>query len=69
MKFDIFLQNVKYTLPTLSRDRGFTLVAVLINRKNVAKLKGRLDISHWGDFRGSKWPEAKCHFKWVQGTA
>jgi len=48
---------------------AFTLVAVLINRKNVAKLKGRLDISHWGDFRGSKWPEAKCHFKWVQGTA
>src|SRR4051794_37827040 len=30
MKFDIFLQNLKYTLRTLSRDRGFTLVAVLI---------------------------------------
>jgi predicted permease len=30
MKLDIFLQNLKYTLRTLSRDRGFTLVAVLI---------------------------------------
>jgi predicted permease len=30
MKLDIFLQNLKYTLRTLGRDRGFTLVAVLI---------------------------------------
>jgi predicted permease len=30
MKLDIFLQNLKYTLRTLSRDRGFTIVAVLI---------------------------------------
>jgi predicted permease len=30
MKLDIFLQNLRYTLRTLSRDRGFTLVAVLI---------------------------------------
>jgi predicted permease len=30
MELDIFLQNLKYTLRTLSRDRGFTLVAVLI---------------------------------------
>jgi hypothetical protein len=30
MKLDIFLQNIKYTLRTLSRDRGFTFVAVLI---------------------------------------
>ena len=30
MKLDIFLQDVKYTLRTLSRDRGFTLVAVFI---------------------------------------
>ena len=30
MKLDIFLQNLKYTLRTLVRDRGFTLVAVLI---------------------------------------
>src|SRR3954453_6360682 len=30
MKFNIFLQNLKYTLRTLGRDRGFTLVAVLI---------------------------------------
>jgi predicted permease len=30
MKLDLFLQNLKYTLRTLSRDRGFTLVAVLI---------------------------------------
>jgi len=26
MKLDIFLQNLKYTLRTLGRDRGFTLV-------------------------------------------
>ncbi len=30
MKLDIFLQNLKYTFRTLVRDRGFTLVAVLI---------------------------------------
>jgi len=30
MKLDIFLQDLKYTFRTLSRDRGFTLVAVLI---------------------------------------
>ena len=30
MKLDIFLQDLKYTVRTLSRDRGFTLVAVLI---------------------------------------
>jgi predicted permease len=30
MKLDIFLQDLKYTLRTLSRDRGFTVVAVLI---------------------------------------
>src|ERR1700732_240916 len=30
MKLDIFLQDLKYTLRTLSRDRGFTLVAVFI---------------------------------------
>src|ERR1700724_1842799 len=30
MKLDIFLQDLKYTLRTLSRDRGFTLVAVSI---------------------------------------
>jgi len=30
MKLDIFLQNMKYTVRTLGRDRGFTLVAVLI---------------------------------------
>ncbi len=30
MKLDIFLQDVKYTLRTLSRDPGFTIVAVLI---------------------------------------
>jgi predicted permease len=30
MKLDIFLQNLKYTLRSLGRDRGFTLVAVLI---------------------------------------
>jgi len=30
MELDIFLQYLKYTLRTLSRDRGFTLVAVLI---------------------------------------
>ena len=29
MKLDIFLQNLKYTLRTLGRDRGFTLVSVL----------------------------------------
>jgi predicted permease len=30
MKLDIFLQDLKYTLRTLSRDRGFMLVAVFI---------------------------------------
>jgi len=30
MKLDIFLQDLKYTVRTLSRGRGFTLVAVLI---------------------------------------
>lgn len=30
MKLDIFLLDAKYTLRRLSRDRGFTLVAVLI---------------------------------------
>ena len=30
MKLDIFLQDLHYTLRTLSRDRGFTLVAVFI---------------------------------------
>ena len=30
MKLDILLQNMKYTLRTLGRDRGFTVVAVLI---------------------------------------
>ena len=30
MKLDIFLQDLKYALRTLGRDRGFTLVAVLI---------------------------------------
>jgi predicted permease len=30
MKLGIFLQDLKYTLRTLSRDRGFTVVAVLI---------------------------------------
>ena len=30
MKLDIFLQDLKYTLRTLSRDRGFTLVAIFI---------------------------------------
>src|ERR1700728_2001506 len=30
MKLDIFLQELKYTLRTLSRDRGFTLAAVFI---------------------------------------
>jgi predicted permease len=30
MKFDIFLQDLKYALHTLSRDRGFMIVAVLI---------------------------------------
>ena len=30
MKLDIFLQDLSYTLRTLSRDRGFTLVAVFI---------------------------------------
>jgi len=30
MKLDIFLQDLKYTLRTLSRDRGFTFVAVFI---------------------------------------
>lgn len=30
MKLDILLQDLKYTFRTLSRDRGFTLVAVLI---------------------------------------
>src|SRR5882724_5946609 len=30
MNLDIFLQNLQYTFRTLSRDRGFTLVAVLI---------------------------------------
>ncbi len=30
MKLDILLQDLKYTIRTLSRDRGFTVVAVLI---------------------------------------
>ena len=30
MKLDIFLQDLKYTVRTLSRGRGFTLVAILI---------------------------------------
>jgi predicted permease len=30
MKLDILLQDLKYTVRTLSRDRGFTIVAVLI---------------------------------------
>ena len=30
MKLDILLQNLKYTFRTLSRDRGFTAVAILI---------------------------------------
>ena len=30
MKLDIFLQDLKYTLRTLVRDRGFTFVAVVI---------------------------------------
>ena len=30
MKLDLFLQNLKYTLRTLGRDRGFTLIAILI---------------------------------------
>src|ERR1700735_696116 len=30
MKRDLFLQELKYTLRTLSRDRGFTLAAVFI---------------------------------------
>ena len=30
MKLDILLQDLKYTIRTLSRDRGFTIVAVLI---------------------------------------
>jgi hypothetical protein len=30
MKLDIVLQDVKYTLRTLGRDPGFTIVAVLI---------------------------------------
>jgi predicted permease len=30
MRLDIFAQDLKYTLRTLSRDRGFTLVAVVI---------------------------------------
>src|SRR3984957_15582859 len=30
MKLDVFLQDLRYTLRTLGRDRGFTLVAVLI---------------------------------------
>jgi len=30
MKLDILLQDLRYTVRTLSRDRGFTIVAVLI---------------------------------------
>ncbi len=30
MKLDIYLQDLRYTIRSLSRDRGFTLVAVLI---------------------------------------
>ncbi|HEY6850175.1 MAG TPA: permease prefix domain 1-containing protein, partial [Terracidiphilus sp.] len=30
LKLDILLQDLRYTLRTLSRDRGFTLVAILI---------------------------------------
>lgn len=30
MKLDILLQDLKYTIRTLSRDRGFTIVAILI---------------------------------------
>jgi len=36
MKLDILLQDLRYTFRTLSRDRGFTLVAILISRLGIA---------------------------------
>src|ERR1039457_3910931 len=35
MKLDILLQDLKYTVRTLSRDRGFTIVAVLILARGI----------------------------------